>query len=297
MSSLEQRKGVKKRQPGVFRLGVVLLSLIFFISILWSWWRTDGSVVLSQDQGAQSAPLFGMVIAAGVTLVIVRFLPLKLHSAPPLVKDPLRSHQDLIVLLSCAVIFPFTAFLPGPAENFIIWKVVLLILLPALYLRRRSHSSSIKIIRPSPDYPLWVLALVPVILYVTATQVGPLAPAAPTGWPDLLTLAIASIITALTAGVGEELFYRYWLQSRLEAVAGRWFGILLVSLVYGLMHLGTHGAGLSLDVGVTTVIASQGVFGLLLGYLWSRYRIIWICIVLHIMNNGMLVFLHILGFA
>ena len=43
-------------------------------------------------------------------------------------------------------------------------------------------------------------------------------------------------LIALFAGVGEELFFRGWLQGVLTSKFEIWIGILLVSLIFGLMH-------------------------------------------------------------
>lgn len=48
---------------------------------------------------------------------------------------------------------------------------------------------------------------------------------------------------------------------RLWVPAGRRTGILTPSPVFGLVHVGSHGAGLGVDLRTATVIASQGVFG------------------------------------
>lgn len=109
------------------------------------------------------------------------------------------------------------------------------------------------------------------------------------------TLMVAASVTALTAGVGEEIFCRYWLQTRLEALGGRWFGILAASLLFAAMHFGSRGTSLDLDVRLVSVIAQQGLFGLLCGYLWSRYRRLWAPIVVHILANALAVMLHLLG--
>lgn len=279
--------------------GVVLLAAVFLGAIAWTWWRTGGDVVPSRDEGAQAVPLLGMVAAAAVTLVVARLLPPRLPTPVPRLRNRTEVRAELAVLLLCAAAFPLTALIPGPPEDYVLWKVVLLVLVPAVYLawRRRRRGPSVEILRPQHRCPVWLWALLPAALYVVLTHFGPLAPAAPTGWPDPVTLAVAATVTALTAGVGEELFYRYWMQSRLEAVAGRWVGILVTSLVFGLMHLGSHGAGLGVDLAISTVIASQGVFGVVVGYLWSRYRRFGVCVLLHIAINGTLVVLHLLGLA
>jgi len=43
-------------------------------------------------------------------------------------------------------------------------------------------------------------------------------------------------IIALLAGVGEELFFRGWMQTVLAEKSGVWVGILAVSLIFGLLH-------------------------------------------------------------
>ncbi|PNI07159.1 hypothetical protein CXX84_17505 [Arthrobacter sp. AFG7.2] len=87
------------------------------------------------------------------------------------------------------------------------------------------------------------------------------------------------------AGVGEEIFYRYWLQTRAEASLGRWGGIVLATLLFALMHVGSR-TSLGLGVEVAAAIVVQGSFGLLLAYLWARYRNIWLAIITHVFANG-----------
>ena len=128
-------------------------------------------------------------------------------------------------------------------------------------------------IEQPPSVGAW--PLIPVVLYLLLFQFGPFAPGAPSVWPDPVTLIVAATATALTAGVGEEIFYRFWLQTRLEAVGGPFFGVLAASLLFALMHLGSHGESLTWDLRLVAVIAQQGTFGLLCGYLWSRYRRLW----------------------
>jgi membrane protease YdiL (CAAX protease family) len=296
--SLQPRPSARHRRRGS-SLGVVALVAVFVGAIAWTWWRTGGDVVPSRDEGAPAVPLLGTVAAAVITLGVARLLPPRLPTPVPRSADPSGVVTEVAFLLLCAAAFALTALVPGPPEDYVLWKVVLLVLVPAGYLawRRRRRGPSVEILRPQHRLPVWLWALLPAALYVVLTQFGPLAPAAPTGWPDPVTLVVAATVTALTAGVGEELFYRYWMQSRLEALAGRWIGILVTSLVFGLVHLGSHGAGLGVDLGVTTVIASQGVFGVVVGYLWSRYRRFWVCVLLHVAVNGTLVVLHLLGLA
>ena len=114
---------------------------------------------------------------------------------------------------------------------------------------------------------------------------------------DLTTLVVAATATALTASIGEEIFYRYWLQTRVEALWGRWPAILLASAIFGLMHLASHTAGHGVGIGVAIVIANQGVLGIACGYLWRRYRRLWLPILMHLSTNGLLVVIYLAGQA
>ncbi|OYO24090.1 hypothetical protein CGZ93_04525 [Enemella dayhoffiae] len=94
----------------------------------------------------------------------------------------------------------------------------------------------------------------------------------------------------------EEVFFRRWLQTRLEVLSGPILGLLVAALAFGLMHLGSHGQGLWWwPDRVAAVVAQQGVVGLLLGYLWSRYRRLWPPILLHIGINGLPVLVFLSG--
>ncbi|GAA0918233.1 CPBP family intramembrane glutamic endopeptidase [Nonomuraea longicatena] len=91
-------------------------------------------------------------------------------------------------------------------------------------------------------------------------------------------------ITVLVAGFAvnallEEVFYRRWLQTRLETVLGRWPAVLLASLLSGVWHVGIMGGPLPESLAMSLV--HQGAIGVLLGYLWSRYRLMWPILTAH----------------
>lgn len=82
----------------------------------------------------------------------------------------------------------------------------------------------------------------------------------------------------------EEVFYRGWLQTRLEMLHGRWPAVLATSLLFAFMHIERVPAG-AIELGLASTIAYQGMFGLMQGYLWSRFRNIWVIIAIHIAVN------------
>jgi membrane protease YdiL (CAAX protease family) len=98
---------------------------------------------------------------------------------------------------------------------------------------------------------------------------------------------------SLEAGLVEEFFFRWFLQSRLAAWAGSEIsGIFLGALIFGLAHapgIVLRGAGAVEGLGdspgvVTTlayVIATQSVAGLTFGVLWSRTRSLVLVVALH----------------
>ena len=77
-------------------------------------------------------------------------------------------------------------------------------------------------------------------------------------------------IIALLAGVGEELFFRGWLQGALTQRFGVWLGILTVSAIFGLAHY------LSL-----TYAIYAGLTGLYLGLIYQISGNLYIVMVIH----------------
>ncbi|WP_306361631.1 CPBP family intramembrane glutamic endopeptidase [Nocardia sp. CC227C] len=108
--------------------------------------------------------------------------------------------------------------------------------------------------------------------------------------PDALTIAFVFLFNAVI----EEVFYRFWLQTRLESRCGRWPAILVASVLWASWHsalLSMAGVGVDLAVAV----AKLGVDGLFLGYLWSRHRNPWVQLLMHGLINAPIVMLLAVG--
>ncbi|KZM74212.1 CPBP family intramembrane glutamic endopeptidase [Nocardia terpenica] len=95
----------------------------------------------------------------------------------------------------------------------------------------------------------------------------------------------AANVTVLLVGfvmnaVIEEIFYRFWLQTRLEIRYGRWPAIVVSALLWSVWHAAIQG-GDGLGIDLAAAIAGKGGTGLFLGYLWSRYRNPWILLAVH----------------
>ena len=131
-----------------------------------------------------------------------------------------------------------------------------------------------------------------IVAVATALYLGTFSPLAPPvpgigDLPPLPVLLVAMVSTFLTASVLEEIFFRVWLQTRLEVLFGHWAGIVLGALAFGAMHVVTHQALGHPVLNVAQVVAVQGVAGLLYGYLWTRYRNVWLLIMLHTGVNSL----------
>ncbi len=106
-----------------------------------------------------------------------------------------------------------------------------------------------------------------------------------------LTLCFAWM--ALEAGVVEEVFFRWLLQSRIAAITGSQLSaVCIASLVFGLAHapgMWLRGAGVAEGLGseptlaltVAYSVTTQGVAGLLFAVLWARTRSLPLVVALH----------------
>lgn len=253
------------------------------------------------------------VVPALAGMLLVRALPPRAPDLAVPSADHGGARRQLRVLLAIAVLFPlvwYLAALAGVDSEALgtLWalsKPIVFLLLPWLIFRLLLADAPALLPRV-PGEGLWLpknawrwIAPIPALaVFAYLALLSPLAKPLPQAadYPDPAVLVVGASLTFFTANVIEELFYRVMLQTRLETALGRWPGMVLTSLLFALMHLPSHGqadsalAGLPLTLGA--IIVFQGVFGLFLGYLWSRYRNVWVLIAAHsIINTLPLLFL------
>lgn len=243
-------------------------------------------------------------------ILLVRLAPwrqARLDPVPPADRAARRRcRRESLVLVGLALAAPAVMVAPVLAGGsayplYHLVKVVLFLLVPLFVLR--AYSTRVRWSggagRPEPLWrpagPVrWWAPLIAVAVFGLLV-VGPLAPAE--GEPDdvgLAFLVVAALLTFLTANVLEELFYRVLLQTRLEALLGRWAAILLGALLFALLHLPSQldgGDAGDLPVALGVVIVYQGLFGIFVGYLWARHRNIWTLIAAHTAVNTLPLFL------
>ncbi|UZN03006.1 CPBP family intramembrane glutamic endopeptidase [Cellulomonas sp. S1-8] len=246
----------------------------------------------SADPGAPTVPYWHLLLPTAVALVLVRVLPPRAPTLAPVIAPGGPGTRRVVVavaaLLTCAAAFPVVVAATDVAASaaYHLVKIVVVVALPGLVVL--ATRGSLRTAWPRAAWRWWAPAVV-VLVWTALAQAAPwLRHADYSAYPTDLLVA-AAVATALTAGVGEELLYRVWLQTRLEALLGRWGGIAVAALVFALMHVGSrHGQGPLVEVAGAVVV--QGLtLGVVAGYLWSRYRNAWLTVALHVLANGYVV--------
>ena len=271
------------------------LAAVFVAALLTAWALHPEGVVVSRDPGYVPRPVPLLVVPALLAAAAALALPGPSRPASVItVRCPRRAVAETAGLIGLFALFVvLVPRLPLP-EDAIVLKAALYMLVPALALGLLARrGASIEIERPAGAT---LPALLPVALLGVLPTLGPLATPAPSTWPPVGLLIVSAVATAITAGLGEELLFRRFLQTRLEALAGPWTGILATSLLFGLSHVLSHHGGLTLD-GVAQVIAMQGSTGIALGLIWARWRRLRWCVLAHVLLNGLGVLVHLVSLA
>lgn len=270
--------------PAVGRVVLVVCALVAAASLAGVLIVYPGGTATSADPGAPTVPVWATVLPPLVGIALALLLPPRRAPRPAAVVDrSSRLASTTIGLLLLAAAFPLiVGLVPVEGEDYVLLKLALFIVVPAvlvLVVRR-----SIRLSRPRVAWRWWA-PLIVVAVWTVLSQLGPWNPPTDFSGIDPASLAIAATATAVTAGFGEEFFYRRLLQSRLEAALGPWPGIALTALAFALMHLGSHGTGEPL-ADIARVVVAQGSFGLFVGVLWWRYRSFWAIVLAHLIVNG-----------
>lgn len=242
----------------------------------------DGRAI-SSDEGAPSVPHWVVVLPAIVAIAMALWLPPRSPARPVSIERRGRLLVTTCILLALAALFPILSLLGLlEGEAYVLGKLALFIVLPVVLVV--SVRGAVRIDR-APALDRWLQPLAIVVVWTVLAKLAPWNPEHEFGAIDPLTLLIVASATAVTAGFGEELFYRRLLQTRLEAALGAPGGIALATLAFALMHVGSHGSGEPL-LDIAQVVVAQGSFGALAGVLWWRYRNLAAIVALHVIANG-----------
>lgn len=270
-------------------------------SALWLILTGNIGVRYSSDHD-DTVPMWFRWIPAFVGILLVWLVPSGVRPLPyPATTSVQRARNiEAVALLAAAVLFTVALRLAGggePAHTLL--KLPLLLLVPAtvFWLLRRDTAGRAPGQVRDAQRPLYRAGpAVPVVAWFVLSYATPLAtpPSSYASTVDLLTLVGTVVVVFLLNSLLEEVFYRRWLQTRWEPILGRWPAVLLASLLWASWHIGIHSTG-RLDVDLASVVVNQGVLGLFLGYLWSKYRLMWPILLVHGAINAAPIAISLLG--
>ena len=228
----------------------------------------------SADHGG-TQPLWLMwtpVVAGLVTAVLLA--PKKPAADPFTGTEPRRIAVQAWTLAGLAAAFAVGYYLSPRGDLwFLGLKFALLLLIPLAVVRVSWREWSTVDLRGRWLRPMAVVAVYIGLITVLMPWGGGTAP------------LVVMLVVFLANSALEEVFYRFWLQTRLESRYGRWPAIVVSALLWAAWHVAIQGGnGLPLDL--ASVVANQGVTGLFLGYLWSRHRNPWALILAHGLVNA-----------
>jgi membrane protease YdiL (CAAX protease family) len=272
---------------------VVLLAGVFVLAIAVTILRSPEGVIVSADPGHVPRPVPLLLVPTLAAIVLTMLLPQGEGGAGAAVRRPRAVRVETGLLLTAVLAFPLLLTLLPQPEAYVLLKVALFLVLAPLLLGLSARRAGPSVAVDRPTTRPWPLLLPPLVLAGLST-LGPFSAGAPSVWPPPAVLLVAAVGTATTAGLGEELMYRRFLQTRLESLTGSWTGLLLASLLFGLMHATSHGEG-PLWASAAQAVAMQGTTGIALGMMWRRWRRLWVCVLGHVLLNGLVVLLHLLG--
>lgn len=272
----------RRRRPGL----IAGLAALYVASVVVTWLSSPDGIRTSADAESASTPFWGVLLPPAVGIALALALPPRLPAMPAAIADARRHRVTTWALLALAVLFPALciALRLGP-EGYLLAKLALLMIVPALLVALLRPAVRIERDRAPSARSWWWAPVVVIVVWTVLSQLAPWNPPFDLGGQDVAFVLVAATVTAITAGVGEELFYRRWLQTRLEAGLGPWLGLGIATLLFALMHLASHSTG-DLLRDSATAIAHQGTFGLFVGIVWMRYRSLAAVIAIHLISNG-----------
>ncbi|MEU4565892.1 CPBP family intramembrane glutamic endopeptidase [Micromonospora sp. NPDC023956] len=265
------------RRPGAGRTVLLLGGILILGAALWLVATGQSGIRYTADHDG-TVPMWTGWVPALVGIVAVRLVP---PAASPAWPDRVAApYREAVPLLVAGVVFATALPLLGGEPWYTLLKVTLLFGVPVLVFRLSRPTW-----RPSPapgDAAHRYGPVLPVAVWFVLSYATPLArPTSDYGRTvDTAVLVGTLVVAFLVNALLEEVFYRRWLQTRWESILGRWPAIVLASLCWAAWHVGIQGTGRVGD-DLASVAVNQGVTGLFLGYLWSRYRRMWPLLVVH----------------
>ena len=164
------------------------------------------------------------------------------------------------------------------------FKIGLLLIVPAIAVRRAGYGMDDLLLgwRPTPRALAILLACFAAGFFLNGSRLAPIRDAVDALPPGeaALRVGLGCIVVLFSAGIPEELVYRWGLQTRLERAWGRVVAIVVTAVLFTAWHLppryfNAEGAeGTAGDLG--SVLLGTGlpvlVVALVFGWAWDRWR-------------------------
>lgn len=239
--------------------------------------------VAAGDSGA-TVPLWSVWLAALAGILVATLAAPRRRTAPV---SPAAARPQAVGLTILALAFTALLLTFGVAEpTFTGGKLVLLVALPLLLMRlrpvpRTRHGATAR-------HHLGALAAVAAWGVLTFLMPWSSRTSPSTDSVSMTDLVLILVVGFVVNAVIEEVFYRRWLQTRLQDVAGPWPAIVVTSVLFASWHVALGSAGGVLHrpgpdvlVDLAGALLNQGVIGVFLGFLWARYRLMWPILLAH----------------
>lgn len=265
--------------------------ILIFIAAAWITIQNEGRIKFSADHD-MTMPFWHNWIITGVLLLLILFLPGSSSDNNPFTSEDRKVLVTQSIILATLAVLLFIGLLLVPGNDLSIYLPIFIILLLftapvtmfSIYKEKRVKNN----ILSNHSYLTgnqWLYPMIIMVVWMILYFFSPLGtPEGPEYEMDLIVLIIGASFTFLMHSVLEELFYRVWLQTRLEVLLGTWPAIMISSLLWAIWHMSIQGGG-SADIAFSNVIVNQGVTGLFLGFLWAKYRNVWVLIIIHGLIN------------
>lgn len=278
---------MRNRYQWIVYCGLILI----FITAAWIMIQNEGLIEFSADHDV-TIPFWHNWVISGGLLLLILLLPGSSSGNNPFTNENRKVlvRQSTILTTLAILLFIGLVLVPGDGSSiyFPVFKILLLLTGPvvmfSIYKEKLSKNNRLSSHTYLKDNQ-WLYPSIVTIVWIILYFFSPLAsPEVPEYEMGLTVLIIGASFSFLMNSVLEELFYRVWLQTRLEALLGTWPAIMVSSLLWAIWHMAIQG-GESADISFSNVIVNQGVEGLFLGLLWAKYRNVWVLIIIHGLIN------------
>ncbi|MGM1059347.1 lysostaphin resistance A-like protein [Saccharothrix sp. Mg75] len=277
------------------RSGVLLAGVAVIVaSATWLLVTGHAGIRYSADHH-DTVPMWHRWVPALVGIALVRLVPpagplrdAPARGVPPAVSSTGVASTDrtlrveAVALLAAALAFAVSLRLVTAGEPaHTLLKTTLLVVVPLVLFRVSRRGRPLPVPTAAGEGWRRLAPAAPVAAWLVLGHATPLAvPAREPFTRDAVELVAVIVVVFVVNALLEEVFYRRWLQTRWEHLLGPWPAVVLASLVWAAWHIGIQGTG-DLARDLASAFVNQGVTGLFLGYLWSRYRVMWPLLVVH----------------